>query len=323
MKISIAMATYNGARFVQEQLQSFAEQTRLPDELIISDDGSTDATKQIVSHFATSAPFRVRYFENTGCPGYTGNFNSAIQETTGDLVFLSDQDDVWLPNKLADVEKLARSHSEKLVFINDAEIAHRDLKTTGLTKLGQIRSLGLDDRTFVMGCCCAVRRQLLTFGMPIPSGFHGHDNWLVGLSNGLNATVIYERVLQLYRRHGQNQSQFMANKLEPAKKYHLWFRVLTSTVLSSNPGQLEAHLEQRQIFKRGIEEAVQKSHNPWRARLEGLDVRVDVEIAGLVERTAIRRQSLSIRAVRALRYWMAGGYRTSSGLISALRDIRG
>jgi glycosyltransferase involved in cell wall biosynthesis len=322
MKISIAMATYNGARFIEEQLRSFVKQTRRPDELVISDDGSTDATGEIISQFATSAPFPVCCFQNTGSPGYTGNFSSAIERTTGDLVFLSDQDDVWLPSKLANVERLARTHPDKLLFINDAAMAHRDLRPTGLTKLGQIRSLGLGDETFVMGCCCGVRRQLLTFGMPIPEGFHGHDNWLVGLSNGLGATLIHEEVLQLYRRHDQNQSQFLANSLEPTKRHQLWLKI-ARTVLLSEPRHLQRSLQQMQSFQRGVQASMQRAEDPWRPRLEDLNDRVDADIAELVKRLAIRSHSFPARALQALSYWKAGGYGTRSGLLSALRDIRG
>src|SRR5688572_14133745 len=99
-KFSVAMCTYNGARYLKEQLDSFTVQTRLPDELIVCDDGSSDETCQIVSTFAASAPFTVRLEVNQQTLGSTQNFAKAIQLCRGDLIALCDQDDVWLPGKL-------------------------------------------------------------------------------------------------------------------------------------------------------------------------------------------------------------------------------
>ena len=99
LRISIAMSTYNGGKYLQEQLDSFLAQTSLPDELVITDDCSTDNTLEIIQAFAAMAPFEVRWEQNEKNLGYTGNFNQALMKTTGDLVFLSDQDDVWFPEK--------------------------------------------------------------------------------------------------------------------------------------------------------------------------------------------------------------------------------
>ena len=119
LKISIAMATYNGAAYLQEQLDSFLAQTRLPDEVVITDDCSTDETLEIIKGFEESAPFNVHWEQNEHNLGYTGNFNKALIKTTGDLVFLSDQDDVWFRDKLEQVERYAAEHPAALVLMND------------------------------------------------------------------------------------------------------------------------------------------------------------------------------------------------------------
>ena len=120
MKISIAMATYNGARYLRAQLQSFVDQTRQPDELIIKDDCSTDGTETIVREFGKTAPFKVEFHRNQQNLGYCGNFNAALMRATGDLVFLSDQDDVWFPEKIEHMIGVAERHPEALVVMNDA-----------------------------------------------------------------------------------------------------------------------------------------------------------------------------------------------------------
>jgi len=160
MKISIAMATYNGARYLKAQLQSFIDQTRQPDELIITDDCSTDEIETIVRDFAQTAPFKVLFSRNEQNLGYCGNFNAALMKTTGGLVFLSDQDDVWFPEKIEHMIGVAERHPEALVMMNDAALTDEALNEVGLTKMGQIRSAGISMDGFVMGCCCGIQREL-------------------------------------------------------------------------------------------------------------------------------------------------------------------
>ena len=104
MDISVAMCTYNGSKFLAEQLSSIREQTKLPHELVICDDDSTDATPRIVHAFALDAPFPVRFFRNQATLGSTRNFEKAINLCEGQAIALCDQDDIWQPNKL---ERLA------------------------------------------------------------------------------------------------------------------------------------------------------------------------------------------------------------------------
>ena len=103
--ISVAMCTYNGGRYLKEQLESIASQTMLPCELIACDDGSLDSTVNIITAFAERAPFKVRLVRNRKNLGSTKNFEQAISLCTGDLIALSDQDDWWSPTKLATLAK--------------------------------------------------------------------------------------------------------------------------------------------------------------------------------------------------------------------------
>src|SRR5687767_9778204 len=122
------MCTYNGGRFVAEQLASLSAQTRLPDELVVCDDGSTDSTVDVINEFAVSAPFPVRAHVNETNLGSTKNYEKAIRFCAGDLIALADQDDVWLPAKLARIEQaFARSPGVGLVF-SDAEAVDEGLQ---------------------------------------------------------------------------------------------------------------------------------------------------------------------------------------------------
>ena len=216
MKISIAMATYNGAKYLPAQLDSFLAQTRLPDELIITDDGSTDDTLDIIKRFAETAPFPVIYSQNEQNLGFAGNFNVALQKTTGDVVFLSDQDDVWFQEKLSVITNVFERNRDVMVVINDAKIVDGALNDTGLTKLGQVRSLGLPDTSFVTGCCSALRSRFLSALQPLPDhGLFVHDTWLHALANRLEVRILLETPMQQYRRHASNASACISSKLTP------------------------------------------------------------------------------------------------------------
>src|SRR3974390_3054612 len=97
LRTSIALATYQGEQYVAEQLESYLEQTRLPDELVVSDNRSTDATVSLVEAFGKSAPFPIQIVANSCKRGITGNFENAVRNCRHELIFLSDQDDYWLP----------------------------------------------------------------------------------------------------------------------------------------------------------------------------------------------------------------------------------
>ena len=99
-KVSVAMCTYNGQRFLDQQLQSFLDQTVQPDELVVCDDVSSDDSMAMVEAFAARAPFTVKLFRNAQNLGYSRNCERAIAQCTGDLVLLCDQDDVWDRRKI-------------------------------------------------------------------------------------------------------------------------------------------------------------------------------------------------------------------------------
>lgn len=209
------MATFNGERFLKAQLNSILTQERVPDEIVVSDDHSTDKTLEILKEFQRDTAVEIVILRNEGKSGYTQNFANALSHATGDLVFLSDQDDVWYKSKIRKVTELASRFPNQFAFLNDAELTDAELNPTGLTKLGQLRAAGISRDHFVMGCCAAVRRELLRYCLPIPSDFKGHDNWIIGIANGLDATLINDEVLQYYRRHGENTSVMLVNNLKP------------------------------------------------------------------------------------------------------------
>src|ERR1051326_9204347 len=128
MNLSIALCTYNGAVYLKEQLESIAAQTRRPDELVISDDQSTDNTLRVIEEFAPTAGFPVRLSVNESNLGTPKNFEKAISLCRGDVIVLSDQDDVWHPDKLESVERVFESKPQLSLVFSNAELVDETLR---------------------------------------------------------------------------------------------------------------------------------------------------------------------------------------------------
>ena len=322
MKISIAMATFNGAAFVREQLESFAQQSRLPDELVVTDDLSTDDTVAIVDAFAMTAEFPVRREVNRARVGLMRNFERALSLCTGDLVLPSDQDDVWLPGKLASMEAAAQAYPERACLITDALLTDALLQPTGTTKMGQIRAAGLPPSAMVMGCCTAFRSDLLRLLLPIPSTQRAHDNWLVQMSDLLELTLRLEQPLQFYRRHGGNASDFFVNRLQvPGFRRRLRERFEDLVRRLCSPGGLD---DERQFFLAAAER-LQGSRAGAIAVAGTASVDAALAVAAtrathLQRRHAIRALPRARRAAPAWRLWRDGGYR-GARLAGIIKDL--
>ena len=128
MKLSVALCTYNGEKFIAEQLESIARQTVLPDELIICDDRSADQTVQILHEFANKAPFPVSIYHNETTLGVIRNFEQAISLCKGEYIALADQDDVWLPEKIEKSLALIESAQAQYAGEEVPLLVHTDLK---------------------------------------------------------------------------------------------------------------------------------------------------------------------------------------------------
>lgn len=296
MKISVAMATFNGAQFLEAQLNSILNQERVPDEIVVSDDNSTDGTFEILQKFQRDANLEMIVVKNEGASGYTQNFANALARTTGDLIFLSDQDDVWGKAKINKIIELSSRFPKHLAFLNDTELTDAELKPTGLTKLGQIKAAGLSRDSFIMGCCAAIRRELLDYCLPIPISFKGHDNWIVGVANGLGATYISEEVLQYYRRHGDNTSILLVNSLKPVSLHRVLMGSMARALKNRGNAELvdlklrtQTILDRLKSLKGRIgerNEALIAFENSLLKELELTEVRIRARSGNLAQRIA-------------------------------------
>lgn len=213
LDISVAMCTYNGSRYVGEQLQSIASQTLLPCELVVCDDRSTDDTVCLLTAFASKAPFPVRLFLNDDRLGPAKNFEKAIQLCEGAIIALADQDDVWRPNKLAKFAEVLSQQPENVYAFSDAEMVDGDgaslgyklWDTIGFRKeLGHFAGPGqlriLLRRNVITGAAMAFRSSFRETILPIPTGWM-HDYWIVSLGSALFGGIPIPEILIDYRRH--------------------------------------------------------------------------------------------------------------------------
>lgn len=208
--ISIAMCTYNGARFLREQLDSFSCQTRLPDEVVICDDGSTDETLAILEDWAKTVPFKVQIVKNDRNLGFAKNFEKAIGLCENDILFLADQDDIWLPEKIERMAKVMETSPQLvLLYGNALFFSEKDPIGTNLLRNTQKRfpyyNSAFQTRNtirnpFPTGCLAAVRKSFLTQIMPIPEGW-GHDTWFYTLARDFGEILTLNDILVRYRRH--------------------------------------------------------------------------------------------------------------------------
>jgi glycosyltransferase involved in cell wall biosynthesis len=325
-RISIAMATYNGADYLDDQLRSFGRQTRVPDELVVCDDGSSDASLDILREFAATAPFEVHIHQNKTNLGYAANFSEALRRTTGDVVFLSDQDDVWFDHKLETVDAALAARPDRQVAINDAIIADRVLNRTGLTLLGQTRSAGFSDDAFITGCCTAVRRDFLSVLLPVPTPSHTHDGWVHHLALSLGVRLLLPAPLQYYRRHGSNTSAWVTSSTTPARRWHVMRRVFALRNLRSDPrGACAARIAHADAVIDRLEkhEVALKGLVPEHWRMTAaLEQARQFRIANLT-RSKILEQALPLRVVQGLTFYWRGGYSSFHGWKSLAKDILG
>lgn len=202
--LSVCMATYNGEKHIWRQLMSILTQLEPNDELIISDDHSTDQTLHIIRQIADP---RICVAINNGQRGPLGNFEQAIKRATGELILLADQDDVWLPNKVSIVRALLRDCdlilSDCKVIDERGTVLYESFFKHRGSKPGFFYNLY---KNSYVGCCMAFRRDVLAYVLPFPAGIHMHDWWIGLLVEAKGRVCFYPEPLIQYVRHGANAS---------------------------------------------------------------------------------------------------------------------
>lgn len=271
--VSVALATYNGGRYLEEQLRSILDQVPPPAELVVADDGSTDDTLAIVERVAAEYPtVRLRMLAAQATPlGVAGNFTRAIGAATGDLVALSDQDDRWHPGRLAAV--LAHFDDPQVTFVHhDAELVDGAGERLDQRLLDWLRITPTEReqlaegrafeaylrRNLATGATVVFRRSLAQAALPIGEGWI-HDEWLAIIAAAQDGARLDPAALVDYRQHGANEigvsrptlRYLLGRMLRPRGDRYVW--------LAARSAALAARLESMGVDERWLGLAREKS----------------------------------------------------------------
>lgn len=284
------MCTFNGAAFLDAQLASVANQSRLPDELIICDDGSTDGSRDLIERFAGRSAFPTRVVVNQTNLGSTKNFEQAISLCRGQIVALADQDDIWYSKKLDRVGKCFLRSQEVVAVFSDADLIGNDSRPLGLRlwptfgfdaakqrKFEQGHALEvLIQHPVVTGATMAFRKELFAAMVPIPAN-EIHDRWISFLLSVQGRFEAIAEPLMQYRRHERQQvgpgPMSFAGQMQQAKSKgaeHYFDEI-------ERFRQLKYVLENRAPRSAQVDEAVREidckvAHLEHRARLSGAKI---------------------------------------------------
>jgi glycosyltransferase involved in cell wall biosynthesis len=229
LTIGVAIITFNGLKYISPQLESIIKQTRSVDHIVISDDRSTDGTWEFLEKWAKHAPVRVTLLRNEPQLGLTRNFEQSITAMDEDIIFTSDQDDVWLPNKVALMVEVFEQRQDVSLIHTDAILVDSEGRDLSTTLFGE---LGLSDterkaihqgnafavncrRNVITGATVAFRHKLLSLALPLP-GYMYHDAWLALIAAATDGVHLLERPTIHYRQHGSN--------VVGIKKMSLWMK---------------------------------------------------------------------------------------------------
>lgn len=231
IKISIALATYHGSRYIAEQLQSLLQQTRVPDEIIICDDSSDDSTYEAVKPFLSDQ--RIGYHKNTSPLGVAGNFEKALSLTHGEIIFLCDQDDVWLPEKVDTLYQTLQNDPEADAVFCNSTLVNETLQPLGKT-LWDLRNFtgnmqkqlnsGHALEVFLKRVTCsshniAFKRRCLEYILPFPELKPFFPDTFIALSIAANGKWhAVDQALTLYRIHSSNESSPSGSGLSAARR---------------------------------------------------------------------------------------------------------
>jgi glycosyltransferase involved in cell wall biosynthesis len=318
-RISVAMCTRNGSRFLSEQLESIAAQVKLPDELIICDDCSTDNTIDICRKFVGCAPFPVSIIVNDSRLGSTKNFEKAISLCRSEIIALCDQDDIWHPQKLNRIAEVFH-HDRVGAVSSDADLIDENSQPLGKTLWSSSQFSLREQEKFesgqglkvmlkhpvVAGTTMGLRSEFRDLVLPIPPD-HIHDHWIALLIASIsNVALIKDRLVQ-YRKHA-------AQQLGPSNIESTWQLIQVSRRMSRDDYILEAK-RFSEAYERLCDCCATFRPHPYALRLIRQKITHERARGNLSTSKVLRLPSV-IRETATCRYWLY-----SNGLGSVAKDV--
>lgn len=244
MKVSICLATYNGEKFIFEQIDSVLKQIGQNDEVIVSDDGSTDKTLEIIRNIEDS---RIKILINQGERGYTPNFQNALKESTGDIIFISDQDDVWLPGKYTTlIENLKTNDlvvTNSMVTDESLNVTNNSFFTIYNSGTGILKNIICST---YYGCCMAFNRKVLNYSMPFPKNKEvSIDLWIGLVAEVVGKVKFIEKPFLLYRRSDNTVTQLGSLLSRSDRPFHMKIYKRMITLLAVSKLAIEYKLSKK------------------------------------------------------------------------------
>jgi len=204
MSVSVCMAVHNGSSFIKDQVDSILPQLHAQDELVISDDGSSDDTLEILRSYSDER-IKILSIQKFGSP--VKNFEFALSHCQNDFIFLSDQDDIWHPEKIKSMLQVLSTFD---LAVCDCRIVNGELSTIrnsffelNSSKKGLLKNFF---KSSFVGCCMAFRKEVLTKALPFPAGITMHDQWIGLVAQRYFRVNFIPQILVDHRRHGGNYS---------------------------------------------------------------------------------------------------------------------
>lgn len=236
MKISVCMASYNGEKYIRQQIDSILPQLGESDELIISDDSSTDDTISIIKSINDN---RITVIEEQKFKSPVFNFENALKNATGDIIFLCDQDDIWLPNKVNSVLPYLEQYD---LIVSDCKIVDGNLNIIEDSFFKKMHSSTGFWKNYIknryLGCCMAFKKEVLDYALPFPPQIAMHDIWLGLCAELFGHPFFLKKTLVLYRRHGNNAS-FGSEKSKNSLIFKIKYRISLIKMLVNRRKELK------------------------------------------------------------------------------------
>lgn len=254
-KISIALCTNNGARFLPELLKSLSNQVVMPGELVVCDDASSDSTISCINKYTADSKYPVKVIENSRRLGVLANYSRAISSCKGDYVALCDQDDIWFPEKL-ELTMQKMKEAESIYSTNLPLLVHTDLSVIDYSgkiiaksyfkkrKLQENIEYPLKvllTQNFVTGCTVLINRSLIKAALPIPGNAVYHDWWLALIAASTGKIIFEPSATLYYRQHDEN--------VIGPKGFYTWENITRLTKLKTLEQELGSAIKQAEALK--------------------------------------------------------------------------
>ncbi len=323
-KYTIVMCSFNGESYIEDQLDSFLDQTIEPEQLIVSDDGSYDSTISILNKYANTVSFQFAIEKNAEQLGYAQNFNKALALATEDYVFLSDQDDFWLSTKIEKIIRAFEDESDKYLIVHDLEYCDHNLDPVGQTKLERLNSIGASERSFVTGMATAVRKEFLNICLPIPKdSLITHDLWLHECAHVLNVKKVLPEVLALYRRHDLNVTAGSVINSGKKTNFFSFIKAVDGKKTKNSLERKSAILRELMLWlqRADVIQFYQKITAMEQSLLIKKRLILGLELAHTENRLKLYEKNRSMRLFAAIKLYLEGGYAEFMGVKSLIKDI--